>query len=340
MDIRGKLRIRSRIRSVVYRIRPPKPKPLILTYHRIAHEPVDYLRLAVSPGNFGDQLDILRRTRRPRPLDQFVSELTAGTLPSNAVALTFDDGYVDNLLAGKPRLETADVPATVFLITGYIDDPDRLWWDELTKLLLLGKGPQSFELEIRRESLWLDFGSEPPARENGMTRASLLTKRHEAIWALRQALRKLGEEERRRVMARLRSIFAWDSQSNAVVRAMTSHEVRTLVRDGLVTIGAHTVTHPVLPGLEADTCDREILESKSSCESLVGARITSFAYPYGDFDVRSREAVRAAGFAFACSTRPQVASATSDIFALPRIHVPDVDGDAFAKILHAASASG
>ena len=55
----------------------------------------------------------------------------AGTLPLDAVALTFDDGYVDNLVFGKPRLEAADLPATVFLATGYIDRFEPFWWDEL-----------------------------------------------------------------------------------------------------------------------------------------------------------------------------------------------------------------
>jgi peptidoglycan/xylan/chitin deacetylase (PgdA/CDA1 family) len=337
MSIRSKLRVRSRIRSAVYRIRPPKPQPLILTYHRIAFEPVDYFRLAVSPDHFEEQLEVLRRTRRPRPLCQFVKELVAGTLPTNAVALTFDDGYVDNLLAGKPRLEAADVPATVFLITGYVDDPGRLWWDELAKLILFGKGPQSAEIVIREETLRFDLGDEAPASKDGTTRGSLLTKRHAALWRLRQALRRLDQEERRGLMAKLRSMFAWDGGTD-VVRAMTSEEVRKLIKGGLVMIGAHTVTHPVLPELTSPCCDQEVARSKTACEAMVGAPVTSFAYPYGEFDGRARDAVMNAGFTFACGTRKAPATSGSDIFALPRIHVPDVGGAAFEQVLHAASA--
>src|SRR5712692_6463733 len=129
MGIRSRLRIRTRLRSFAYRIWPPEPKPLILTYHRIADEPVDFFRLAVSPARFEEQLDVLRRTRHPLPLAQFVRDLVSGKLPPNAVALTLDDGYLDNLEAGKPRLAAADVPATVFLATGFVNRPERLWWD-------------------------------------------------------------------------------------------------------------------------------------------------------------------------------------------------------------------
>ncbi len=144
MSIRSRLRVRTRLRSIAHRIWPPKPKPLILMYHRIADDPVDHWRLAVSPARFEQQLDVLRRTRHPLPLTDFVRGLMAGSLPPNAVALTFDDGYVDNLVAGKPRLAAADVPATVFLTTGFVDRPDGFWWDELARLILLENGRSEF----------------------------------------------------------------------------------------------------------------------------------------------------------------------------------------------------
>ncbi len=62
-----------------------------------------------------------------------------------------------------------------------------------------------------------------------------------------------------------------------------------------------------------------------------------FAYPYGDFDAGAREAVKDAGFAFACSVRRWPAMATQDIFALPRIYIPNVGGDAFEMALRSAS---
>jgi peptidoglycan/xylan/chitin deacetylase (PgdA/CDA1 family) len=50
--------------------------------------------------------------------------------------VTFDDGYADNLYNAKPLLERYGIPATVFLITGYIEDKRQLWWEELVRLLL------------------------------------------------------------------------------------------------------------------------------------------------------------------------------------------------------------
>jgi len=308
-------------------------------YHRIADEQVDRWQLAVSPAHFEQHLHVLRRTRHPLPLAEFVRRLMASTLPSNAVAVTFDDGYLDNFVTGKPLLAAADVPATVFLATGYLNRPGEIWSDELAKLILLGSCPQSFKLEVRERSMRIQLGAKSPARENGTMRAAPLKRRQAALTEIWEVLRHLDDNERSDIMAELRSKIEVINFRASPGRAMTSEEVLTLVKDGLVTIGAHTVTHPVLPALEPAACYREIKESKLACEALVGVPVQSFAYPYGRFDGKSRAAVETAGFTFACSTRHQPAFATSDIFVLPRIRVSNMDGDAFDMALRSVSAA-
>jgi peptidoglycan/xylan/chitin deacetylase (PgdA/CDA1 family) len=326
------MRIRGKLRSAIRRIWPPRPRPLILMYHRIAVEPIDNWGLAVSPAHFEEQLQVLRRTRYPFPLTDFVRHLVANTLPTNAVGVTFDDGYVDNLVSGRPRLAAADVPATVFLATGYLDRPGEFWWDELASLILIGNGPPNFELVIRGETMHIDLGTKPAAREDGTIRTASLAKRRAALTPLWQAMRLLEDGERQLMMTELRSIYAVPHRADRG-RAMTQQEVRALVTDGLVSIGAHTVTHPLLSKLEKTACHREISESKLACEALIGAPVAGFAYPYGDLDSQAREAVIAAGFGFACSTKHAPASATSDVLTLPRIQVLNWGGDAFERAI-------
>lgn len=326
------MKLRNRLQSAVRRLRPPKPKPLILMYHRIADDPLDNWDLAVSPAHFEEHLHILRRTRCPFPLTDFVCNLIAGTLPSNAVALTFDDGYVDNLVAGKPRLAAADVPATVFLATGYLDRPGEFWWDELARMVLGANVIRSFELVVGGTPMYFDVDATPARNDRtmGITRA---TGRQELLTAIWRAVRPLEDEERESIMVELRSMFSVGGDHIDRGRAMTREEVRALASDGLITIGAHTVTHPLLSELEVAACHREVVESKLTCETLIGAPVAGFAYPYGDIDSKTREAVRASGFKFACSTRHEPIGATSDVFALPRLHVHSWDGDAFEQAL-------
>jgi peptidoglycan/xylan/chitin deacetylase (PgdA/CDA1 family) len=333
------MKVRGKLRSAIHRIWSPPPRPLILMYHRIAEDPIDHWGLSVSPANFEGQLHVLRRTRRPLPLVDFVRDLMTGTLPPEAVAVTFDDGYVDNLTAGKPRLAKADVPATVFVASGYTGRPGEFWWDELSGLILAGRGRRNFELMIGRETLRVDLKASTGAQEDDTISASGLKARQTALTPIWDAMRRLNDDERQSAMARIRLVLTDQDSTVDRGRAMTRDEVRTLAADGLVTIGAHTVTHPQLSALEKDSCQREISDSKSDCEALTGAAVTSFAYPYGDFDDKAREAVLAAGFAFACSTRPAPATMASDLLALPRIQICNWDGDTFERAIRSSAGS-
>src|SRR5262249_37482648 len=103
------------LRQAVRRFRDRfKPAPLILLYHRVADLPSDPQLLSVTPEHFKEHLEILRNNARPMALGEMVRALRDNKLPRRAVAVTFDDGYADNLLNGKPLLHQYDVPATVY----------------------------------------------------------------------------------------------------------------------------------------------------------------------------------------------------------------------------------
>lgn len=314
--------------------------PLILMYHRIAHAAIDPWRLAVSPAHFEEHLDILRRTRHPLPLTEFVRRLFDGALQPDAVAVTFDDGYVDNLTAGLPRLAAAGVPATVFLATGFIDRREPFWWDEIAGLVLREDAPETFAVEIGGQRITCALNTEFPEAESidGSVRRS--TDRRAMLDSIYEPLRHLGDDERRATVAKLRAILSKDDIGASLGRPMTGEEIRTLVADSLVAVGAHTVTHPSLPKLpSAAQCD-ELVRSKRLCESFVEAPVTAFAYPYGEYNAEVREAVKRAGFAIACTSLRGPAGAALDGLAMPRIFIPDQDGDAFERRIRWASALG
>src|SRR5262249_45476265 len=290
--------------------------------------------LAVSPTHFEEQLCVLRRTRHPLSLTEFVRRFRTGALPANAVVLTFDDGYADNLYLGKPRLAAADVPATVFIIIGYLDRPGGSWWDELMRLILGGEGPESLELDIegRHQRFDLDNGRPAFFFPRWHSWPGQETKRQKAYMRIWKALRPLKDGRREAAMAKMRAYFMGDLP-NSAGRAMTRNEVGALVADALVTIGAHSVTHPPLIELRESERRREIVESKAACEALVGYQVPAFAYPYGEFDKSVCRAVKAAGYEYACSANHHAIGANTDVFALPRIQVLDWDGDEFNRRL-------
>ena len=93
---------------------------------------------------------MLARDYRVIPLDELL-RTPAGDLPPRAVALTFDDGYLDNLVEyAAPVLERAGLPATFFLTSGWLGRPGEYWWDTLERVLLLNESvPPSIDLSGR-----------------------------------------------------------------------------------------------------------------------------------------------------------------------------------------------
>ena len=109
----------------------------VLAYHRVADPAHDPWDLSVSPLRFGDHLAVLRELGTIEPLDAVLdaSAWTRCRRRRPTFAITFDDGYVDNLTKALPLLERHDAPATVFVPTGMVDRPS-FWWDVLTDLVL------------------------------------------------------------------------------------------------------------------------------------------------------------------------------------------------------------
>src|SRR4051794_20071252 len=106
----------------------------ILLYHRVTALDSDPQQLAVTPEHFDEHLRVLREICTPVELADVPRMLRARRLPKRPVAVTFDDGYRDNLHEAKPLLERHGVPATVFVASGYVGSGREFWWDELERL--------------------------------------------------------------------------------------------------------------------------------------------------------------------------------------------------------------
>lgn len=307
--------------------------PLILMYHRIAQTDLDPWSLAVTPRHFAEHLSVLRRTRRPLAMSDFADQFHANTLPDEAVAVTFDDGYVDNLIFGKPRLEAADIPATVFVATGFIGQPHGFWWDELAELILCGIADEKLE-GIPNISQSIVLG---PMDRTGRTRhwrssKGSPTPRQRAmieLWSLCNALKL---PRRTQTMEWLRRRADANSRRD-IGRPMNELELGGLILDGLVEIGGHTVTHPALAEIPLELAKQEIADSLVTCSMLAGKPIRGFAYPFGIDSPAIHEATRRYGVSYALGITRQAVRPAANPFALPRIQIPDLDGDGFGALL-------
>lgn len=110
-------------------------------------------------------------------------------------------------------------------------------------------------------------------------------------------------------------------------------ELERLAEGGIVTLGAHTVTHPHLSLLPAAAQRQEIEESTQYLTEIVGRPVVDFSYPHGDFSRETVALVRSAGFAAACTTRAEPVSRGANLLTLPRLQVCDWDADVLEREL-------
>jgi peptidoglycan/xylan/chitin deacetylase (PgdA/CDA1 family) len=318
------------------------PGALILAYHRVAEPPADPQLLCVTPEHFAQQLDVLRGWGRPLRLQELRAALAAGRVPDRAVVVTFDDGYADNLYAAEPLLLSRDVPATVFVTAGCLGSQEEFWWDDLERLLLQpGPLPEVLQLRLEGRTHAWTLREDGRASRTWPRAWSVLepeepSPRHAAYRALCRLLRDLPSSRRTQALQAVRAWAGASAEGRPSHRVLAPDEVARLAAGGLVEIGSHTLTHPVLARLDPVEQRVELQASKAQLEAILGRPVLSLAYPFGspaDYGPETMAAARDCGFAAACANFPAAVRRGSDLWQLPRLLVRNWNGDEFGRRL-------
>ena len=203
------------------------------------------------------------------------------------VAITFDDGYRDNFELAFPILREHGVQAAFFLPTGFIDEPRVPWWDELAWIARQSTRATLPEGAWLREPLPLDGD------------------RAGAILELANVYKSLPNERTDDFLeycAEAAGTGRCDPEAGAdlwMTWAMAAE-----MRDAGMTIGGHSVTHPVLANADAVVQRKEIEGCADRLDEELGVPMRFFAYPVGlphSFDDTTRRALRDAGVKLAFS---------------------------------------
>lgn len=315
---------------------------LILIYHRVGEDPVDPWRLCVSPANFARQLELIRDMGfHTVHVSGLADALRARKLPRRTLAVTFDDGYRDNLDAARPILERYETRATHFATAGYIGLDEPFWWDALDLIFLRpGRLPDALDITLSGERHSWTLGDAAVLKAGQETRwpdwkpfRPAPTRRHETHDALWRLLVVALPAERQRVV---RELLAWASLAPAAWaenRPMSEDELRALRGDGLVEIGAHSLTHPALSALPPALQAHELGASKARLEQILGEKVAGCSYPQGRSSPEVQQLARAAGYDFACGSVAGGVGSRSNLFHLPRVSVGDWGEERFRTLL-------
>jgi len=292
----------------------------ILLYHRVAEARPDTHGLCIRHEDFADHMRHLRRNYQTISLEELIAATQSRDVPERAVAVTLDDGYLDNLLTASPVLVDLGIPATFFVTSDGLDDSREFWWDTLERIFLCdAQIPGTLDRTVAGIPSALATRT-PDERMN-------------AHGILYQALFDSTKETRDALLSR---VLDWSGLRLPVrpgYRPMRKEEaIRLSGRPGHV-IGAHGASHLSLPAQTPEIRKREIVESKHALERILGRRVHAFAYPFGHYDEATVDTVRDAGFLAAVTCDHAGVSCDGDSFRLPRLDVGRVPLARFEALL-------
>ena len=305
-----RLLFRSGAYSALRTLRPSRGLA-ILRYHAVCGpDGYGYAEpgICVTPGAFERHVAYLTSEYRVLPLPEAVCYLRQGkTLPANAVAITFDDGYADNLAAARV-LGRHGATATFYITTHCLAGELPFWPSEIRQLVVRIDVP-----EIRLKSAGVEI----------VIRCATDPERRLAIRTLARIFKANTIPVREALREELRSALGG---RDPVSPMLTWDDVREMQRMGM-TIGAHTMTHPNLPNAGLRDAWLEISGSKARLEHELGAAATLFSYPNGGAEHYMTDdvaqLVRQAGFEASTTSRNGFAGRGSDLFALERVQVAE-----------------
>lgn len=308
----------------------------VLMYHRVGHVRFDPWDLCVTPARFDEQMACIAAHRAGRPLDAFRDSAPLDT-GGRAIAVTFDDGYADNLLHALPALERHDVPATIFIVTERIGCGREFWWDGLTRAIFTpDRLPARLDLRIGDLILTADVppdGAGDDAADMAF-RADLSdpeTPRQKLYIDIWTRLFPLAPEIQD---AAVEAILAWAGTPEPVDPAslpLTRDQLGELARHPLITLGNHTGNHQPLDRVSVALAREEIDIGQSRLEAMTGIRAQTFSFPYGKLAPSAIGAVKASGAALACTSIDGIVTPLTARYRLPRIQIMDQSG---ADFLH------
>lgn len=263
----------------------------VLMYHRVLEDEVAFgypiPTIAMARSVFREHLAWLTKRVKLVPLAQGIEQLTATRRPMETplVSLTFDDGYQDNYDFVAPLLEEAGVRGTFFICTGASSAGKGYWFDRAATQWER-EGPKGCgsnnERRFSNFRQWLDY------------------------------LKPLSPNDRDTKLT-----LAGDDLDESRFGVMGPDQVRDLARRGHE-IGAHTVTHPLLPGLSASQLRHELVESKALLEAWTGSSVRTLCYPNGDHDDRVVNATKQAGYDYAVTISPGLHRRDGDPYRIAR----------------------
>lgn len=318
---------------------------VVLLYHRVTRLSRDPQLLCVSPAHFCQHIEILRRVCPVIPMSVISESLRAGAAVETGAAITFDDGYRDNLLEAAPILRSTGTPATIFSTTGRDERAGEFFWDEMDRIFLSpGRLPRQLSLGTSALQVQMDLGAfadytdaqAEAHRDWNVLQTDDPTPRQRAYREFCIRLHALTVSDRAAALQALRQWAGFHPGVRETHRMMSWDDLQEESRSSSIEFGGHTVDHPRLSSEAAVAQRQQMTTNHQAITSATGRAPRGFAYPFGtrrDYTAETISLVKECGFEFACSNFPGRVVGNTDPHQIPRYIVRDWTGEEFERRL-------
>jgi peptidoglycan/xylan/chitin deacetylase (PgdA/CDA1 family) len=258
---------------------PAKPVQRILVYHGIDTEGNTRINSRfLSQAAFDAQVRFFREHFHLVSLDDFYKGNVHDS--RSTVAITFDDGYANNLYRALPVLEKHNAPATFFITTIRDVGYDILWPDALDLSAYTDGSP----FELRGERFVKRGKKGYHSEQSGLP--------------LKETCKNYGFDYKAELLEKLPGLASArsDRRYAGYHTLLTGEEIRLLGNSPLATIGSHGYYHNCLERIPGNDAREELVRSKNYLETLLEKEVDALAFPDGRYTPAVVELAKAAGY--------------------------------------------
>jgi peptidoglycan/xylan/chitin deacetylase (PgdA/CDA1 family) len=281
-----------------------KPKTLIVMYHGIIKQHTQNISVNHLPiSEFEKQIRYLSSNFKMIKLSEaFSNHIHEPKREEFSIAVTFDDGYENNFTNAFPVLQKYGVPATIFTVTGQLENPEFMLWYDLIDFAKLNFPLSFFVSKINAAKL------------------NHIPDEIKSWNDLKSFLKKLNDFEKKAVLDfdpfELNKIIS--DTPEEYYKLLNIQQMKTMIDSGLIEMGSHTHTHPNLDILSDKDLIFQLTKPKEILEESLGVKINSIAFPDGAYNDKVKSFAREVGYNMLLSVDSKIVSDRMEQDILPR----------------------
>ncbi|MBA7490682.1 hypothetical protein ES702_01223 [subsurface metagenome] len=249
---------------------------IILLYHGVTTERSTGVRNSSGKHMYIDdfkyQMKYIKENCNTLALRDLLQLLEDGKeLPKRTVAVTFDDSFKNVFKNAYAILKKDNVPATLFITTGFVGT-ERIIWTDILELII-----DNLDDEKTLYTHLEDLGC------NKRFCLTTVEGKVEVLKKIKEFLKSVDEKTKDFFITRLINGYQDDVHAASLenYETLSWEDVRAMDEDPLIEIGSHTINHPILSRISLKEAETEIVSSKIKLQNELGHKVDLFSYPEG-----------------------------------------------------------